>query len=341
MIIQQHVSVSRTRSTALDLGFVDAVRSLFADGTGVKRLHEYGLHVTVVSTSNKARDLFDLLRAYDITPVSLHNLRERERGLVALVNHELVFPPSSNDLYFLAHHLGGLTDTFDDPPWFVRDDTCFASEHALRLFHRVIQREHVFPQHAQDRFKDLPLLMTTKMKQRLEAQNLIGFSAVPAQPISHRNLVGTDEPAEFEVIMHGRAQAQFSDLKPVAPTSETDYWWALVPPLVMPALHPLFVRYDARLRFENAVPITDPHYKATLCFLSPSDLNIPPIYTPEAMATTPPFDFARMAEHQTPGDFNGRLIVSERGKVALSEFLKEPEWKRVGILPADAKLPEV
>jgi hypothetical protein len=341
MHIYLHISTWRTRTTPVDPRFLLSLRTLFADVNDVKYMHEYGASVVVLQHSDKAHKLFALLNAFDITPVDIHNLCERESGLIALVHHVLVFPPTSNDLYYLAHHIGGLTNTFEDIPWHVRDGTCYVSEHSLRLFHDIMRHGHVFPQHAADCFRDLPMLMTTQMKERLEAQNLVGFAAVPVQPITHRNMKGTGERADFEIIMYGRPRAQFSDIKPVAPTSETNYWWALTPTVVMPALHPLFLRYDARLPKDKRVQISDPYYKGTLCFGSPTDLNIPPIYTPEAMSSMPPFDIARMNEHQTLGEYNGRLIVSERAKALLSEFLVDPDWQRVGVLPVDGRLPEI
>jgi hypothetical protein len=48
-----------------------------------------------------------------------------------------------------------------------------------------------------------------------------------------------------------------------------------------------------------------------------------------------------MAESNFTAQQCSRLIVSLRGKEVLTPLLRQPTWRSVGVLPIEAKLPEI
>jgi hypothetical protein len=343
MHIASTYSLNNTREHIVNDSLWPELQALFADGEGVITLYPGSMCVQVTRGSERERHLLRVLRVFGIPALQGIGSSDRHSSAAAEVFHDLVFDDRSTGLYLLADVSTLCLHLDCEPPWLIHDGKCLVSDIALRKYYdtpearaRLISHEFFWLDH--------PLLMFSQVKLAIEKHNLVGFSSVPVRPVSYRNLAGTSEIPSVALEFAGRRAygGSFGDLREVPMSRETSSWWAMTSRIVMPPLHPLFTRFDARLPLEKQLPLSDPTYLGPVAYRAKTNLRyVPPIYTPNELASLPAFDIACMAESNFTAQQCSRLIVSVRGRDVLTPFLKQPTWRSVGVLPIEAKLPEV
>jgi hypothetical protein len=234
-----------------------ALESLFSDREGVQSLYLNNMLVTLLRGSDRERQLLEIFESYQVPVLPGYGVAAKHPTIAAEVRYSLEFAEGPNDLYLLRDHYCPTPDIDQEPAWFLRDGKCWVSAPCLECFTRLT-RDNIIMHHERDNLAQLPKLIPTRIKEQLERQNLFGFETIPVQAFSYRIVSSTTQPPDPVMRKLDSRGLPIADIKPVDVSPEQKQWWALVPPLVMPRVHPLFNYYDPRLRYDQRTPITDP-----------------------------------------------------------------------------------
>lgn len=290
--------------------------------------------VSVAEGSTDERSLLDYLTSIPAVVYSDGTETPSQRGQqVVHKTRFLIFDDGDASCgYFLRTHGGAYFDEGPDwPPWFVYNNTFGAP---LRLL-QLQQKDWCFPKligHPGD-YASKVLLAPNVSKTALEALQIKGIGFEKVSPIlSFEEITEDSQPAEFEFAASPRRTRRFNNIVYGAYPADLPPWWVLLPSITLPPMHPLLLRRKP-LTKDSFVDI---NFRGPVEVISSRFDAVPPVYTPEAIAATPPFDIAMSYEQFEFGKYGGRLIVSERGKELISPYLHEPTWTRVGILPANS-----
>jgi hypothetical protein len=221
-------------------------------------------------------------------------------------------------------------------PWLIHQGRFGVTIRALEVLQMHLQGSPRIVEH----FSHQPngMLVPDAAKQQLSQLALCGMHFEPVVPIvSFQELDDADTPADLEVPVSHKWTRRYRNIVFGEYPAHMQPWWVLTPTVILPPMHPLLIRTDARRGYISDAVIDDVRYRGPVHVQSSQFDQVPPIYTPEAVAAMPPFDVAWTYESfGFFGKYSSRLIVSARGKELMTPFFFEPKWTRVGILPTNS-----
>lgn len=220
----------------------------------------------------------------------------------------------------------------------VGDELLYALDRVVRVHDELSQGAACLLRENPEVARATPLVSNAIGRRAVEQLGLRGVAFRAMKPFSSRNYINdVTTPAETEGF-NGAVWARYNNIVRADYPAHIEPWSVLWPTFTMPPLHPGFVRTTAKLLGYDHPPITDPAIRGPIRWRLPAFDKFPLVYTPEALAGLPAFDVATTWEYPGVGPCSGTLVVSERGKEALTPFLHRPVWERVGTLPVGSPL---